>query len=118
MTQYLGMNAITGRRIADLDHLRQSIGIINATPVGTRVMRRDFGGGLPDMVDAPLNEATQLQLKAAIVMGLNRWEPRLYISQIGLYFGDNPGQGTLEIAGVANVPGLGGATLALPLVTA
>ena len=35
------MNRNTGRAVAGLEHLRQSVADILTTPVGSRVMRRD-----------------------------------------------------------------------------
>ncbi len=38
-----GMDRHTGKMIGTSDHIRQSIEAILTTPVGSRVMRRDFG---------------------------------------------------------------------------
>jgi phage baseplate assembly protein W len=38
-----GMNRNTGRKLSGVDHLRQSIVDILTTPIGSRVMRRDYG---------------------------------------------------------------------------
>lgn len=50
---YLGMNRATGAAIADLDHTRQSLSDILGTPIGSRVMRRDYGSLLSDLIDQP-----------------------------------------------------------------
>ncbi len=50
----MGMNAATGRNLTGLDHLHQSIADILSTPIGTRVMRRDYGSRLPELIDAPM----------------------------------------------------------------
>ncbi|MDR1350899.1 MAG: GPW/gp25 family protein [Zoogloeaceae bacterium] len=78
------MNAQTGTPLALLAHLRQSIGKILTTPVGARVMRRDFGSILPDLVDAPLNARTRLQVIAATATAILKWEPRLKPAKIDL----------------------------------
>ena len=39
----MGMNTQNGRSLTELDHLRQSIVDILNTPIGSRVMRRDYG---------------------------------------------------------------------------
>lgn len=49
---YLGMNAQTGRRITDMDHITQSITDIVTTPITTRCMRRGYGSLLSDLIDA------------------------------------------------------------------
>ncbi|MCP6182931.1 baseplate assembly protein, partial [Klebsiella pneumoniae] len=51
--RYLGMNRTTGERISDVDHISQSIGDILRTPVGSRVMRREYGSLLSQMIDQP-----------------------------------------------------------------
>ncbi|WP_311968585.1 GPW/gp25 family protein [Pseudomonas baltica] len=94
----IGMNAATGRTITDNEHLVQSIGDILTTPLGSRVMRREYGSQLADLVDWPLNDATRLQAYAAIATALMRWEPRIRLSQIQLTLGDSPGQAFLDIS--------------------
>lgn len=80
----LGMNARTGRSIEDITHIQQSIRDILTTPIGSRLMRRDYGSLLPELIDQPLNGATLLRAYSATVMALMKWEPRLKINQ--LYF--------------------------------
>lgn len=72
-----GTDATTGKSIEGLDHLRQSIRDILSTPIGSRVMRRDYGSELFRLVDAPLNRKTISSLYAATVAALMRWEPRI-----------------------------------------
>ena len=50
----IGLNATNGQALSGLDHLRQSIRDILTTRIGTRVMRRDYGSRLPDLVDSPV----------------------------------------------------------------
>ncbi len=76
------MDATTGRRLDYLAHLRQSVTDILTTPLGSRVMRRDYGSLLPEMIDRPLTDATLLQVYAATVMALLRWEPRLRVTAV------------------------------------
>ncbi|MED0543895.1 baseplate assembly protein, partial [Escherichia marmotae] len=47
--RYLGMNRSDGLTVTDLEHISQSIGDILRTPVGSRVMRRDYGSLLASM---------------------------------------------------------------------
>lgn len=49
--RYLGMNCSDGLTVTDLEHISQSIGDILRTPVGSRVMRRDYGSLLASMID-------------------------------------------------------------------
>jgi phage baseplate assembly protein W len=78
------MNRTTGQPIARLGHIQQSIGDILTTRIGSRVMRRDYGSQLVDLIDHPSNGATLLMAYSAIVMALMRWEPRVRINQVQL----------------------------------
>lgn len=95
----IGMHATTGRALADNAHLAQSVADILTTPIGSRVMRREYGSQLPDLIDAPTNDATRLKAYAAIAMALMCWEPRLRLSRVQLFLGDQPGQAVLDIEG-------------------
>ena len=76
------MNRNTGRAVTGLEHLRQSVADILTTPVGSRVMRRDYGSLVPELIDQPDNEATQVRLFSAVAGALMRWEPRLRLSRV------------------------------------
>ncbi|WP_402719017.1 hypothetical protein [Janthinobacterium rivuli] len=58
------MHAATGRSLTGLGHLRQSITDILTTPIGSRIRRR-YGSEVPELIDPPLNSATQLRIYAA-----------------------------------------------------
>lgn len=79
---YTGINASTGRALGGVDHLRQSIKDILTTRIGTRVMRRDYGSRLPELIDNPINEATKVELFAATAEALERWEPRFRLDRV------------------------------------
>ena len=50
----IGLAATTGRTITGAAHLAQSIADVLTTPIGSRVMRREYGSLLPDLIDDPL----------------------------------------------------------------
>ncbi len=77
-----GMSRHTGRTIGDDAHLAQSIADILTTPVGSRVMRRDYGSRLPDLIDAPMNGETLIDVFAATADALDRWEPRIVLTRV------------------------------------
>lgn len=79
-----GMNRETGAQLAGDDHLRQSIGDILSTPIGSRVMLRDYGSLLFELVDRPNNPATRLLCVMATALALARWEPRLIVKQVAI----------------------------------
>ena len=80
----LGMDRSNGAPLSGNAHLAQSIGDILGTPIGTRVMRRDYGSMLFDLIDQPLNGATRLLIYAATALALARWEPRIRLRRVTL----------------------------------
>ena len=93
------MDAVTGKPLSGLDHLRQSVARILGTPLGSRVGRRDFGSLVPELLDQPDNARTRIRIFAASALALQRQEPRLKAAQFALVSGDRPGTATLTIAG-------------------
>lgn len=77
-----GMNAQTGRRLAEHEHLQQSITDILFTPVGSRVMRRNYGSLLLELIDQPKNAALRLKIMSACYLALLQWEPRVRLQSI------------------------------------
>ena len=94
-----GMNATTGERLGGLDHLRQSIRDILTTPIGSRVMRREYGSRLFQLIDAPMNRSTLLDLYAATAEALERWEPRIKVESVQATSAE-PGRVELTLTGI------------------
>ncbi|CAA0129487.1 Uncharacterised protein [Starkeya nomas] len=90
-----GVNAIDGTLIDGFDHVVQSIRDILLTPIGTRVMLRDYGSRLPGMLDHPLNAATVIDATIALAEALDRWEPRFRLRYVEVI-----SQGTDGILGI------------------
>lgn len=78
----IGIDARIGRRLDSLSHLHQSIRDILTTRHGTRVMRRDYGSRLPDLVDNPITPRLAMELYAATAEALQKWEPRLRLTRV------------------------------------
>ncbi len=98
MMNATGMSRTNGQLLDQDKHLRQSIHDILTTPLGTRLMRREYGSLLPFLIDAPANDATRLKLMAATATALIRWEPRIKVSKVSLSLindGTNSGWNTL-----------------------
>lgn len=93
-----GIDATTGKRLSGLDHLRQSIRDILRTPIGSRVMRRDYGSRLFQLIDAPMNRSTLLDLYAATAEALATWEPRIRVDMVQATSAE-PGRVVLDISG-------------------
>lgn len=111
-----GTSVATGKAIEGVDHLTQSISDILTTPLGSRVMRRDYGSLLPRLIDQPFNGPTQILLFAAIAGALMRWEPRLQLSRVSLALGDAPGAVVITLEGTrTDTPQPSAAALTVPL---
>lgn len=68
-----------GKPISELQHIYQSMRMILMTPIGSRVMRRDFGSTLPRLIDRPLNTSTITAIYAASNEAIATWEPRVEV---------------------------------------
>jgi len=93
----MSMSRSTGRTISETEHIRQSIADILTTPIGSRVMRRDYGSLLPELIDQPLNGAGSVRLYAATAAAILRWEPRVRLSRVQLLLGTEQGSAFLDI---------------------
>ena len=93
------MNRETGAALDLVEHITQSVTDILTTRLGTRIMRREYGSLLPELVDQPFNDFTRLQVYAATVMALMRWEQRISLSSVQLLGATLAGQSTLDLEG-------------------
>ncbi|HGY3148095.1 TPA: GPW/gp25 family protein [Morganella morganii] len=97
--KYYGFNALTGRVITDIEHVRQSVRDILITPVGSRIARRSYGSLLFRLTDQPDNKAVRLQLISACYSALLRWEQRIQIQQLTIS-SPQPGSIVIDLSGV------------------
>ena len=101
------MNRTTGAAIATLQHITQSLADILTTPLGSRVMRRDYGSLVPYLIDQPDNAATQLRLVSAVTSAVMKWEPRVYLSRVAIAHDVlRPGYAEIQLRGRYNIPAL------------
>ncbi len=94
-----GTSASTGKPLSGVDHLRQSIRDILTTPIGSRVMRREYGSRLYQLIDAPINRSILLEIYAATAEALIRWEPRFRLQKV-VAASAAPGEIVLDMTGV------------------
>jgi phage baseplate assembly protein W len=76
-----GIHKVTGKPLSDDEHLQQSVTDILTTPLGSRVMRRDYGFDFT-VLAAPQNRATMMRVFIATVNALMKWEPRITVTQV------------------------------------
>ena len=96
------MNRHTGEPISEEAHIAQSIEDILTTRIGTRVMRRDYGALVPELIDQPLNEANRLRLYAASAVAIMQWEPRITLAAVRLDVDSLSGSAMLDIEAKKN----------------
>ena len=94
-----GANNTTGQILKGHAHLRQSITDILTTPIGSRVMRRDYGSRLFELVDAPINSRTIPEFYAATAEAINKWEPRMHLTRMNIAQA-TPGHISIDLEGV------------------
>lgn len=99
--KYLGMKSADGRAIEDLEHIRQSVSNILLTPIGSRVMRREYGSLLSELIDQPQNDVLRLQIMAVCYSALLTWEPRITLTSI-TFNTDYNGKMVVDITGSRN----------------
>ncbi|MBV4412895.1 GPW/gp25 family protein [Enterobacteriaceae bacterium YMB-R22] len=97
--RYQGMNRNTGLGISDTEHISQSMRDILLTPVGSRVMRREYGSLLSALIDMPQNPALRLQIMVACYSAIQKWEPRIRLTAISFETG-NAGEMYVDITGM------------------
>ncbi|HCN2426359.1 TPA: GPW/gp25 family protein [Escherichia coli] len=103
--RYLGMNSQTGLSISEVEHIRQSVRDILVTPVGSRVMRREYGSLLSALIDQPQTPALRLQIMAACYSAIQRWEPRVSLSTITVERGEDDGAMYVDMTGTRSASG-------------
>ena len=97
--RYMGMNRNTGLAIRDSEHISQSMRDILLTPVGSRVMRREYGSLLSELIDMPQTQALRLQIMVACYSVIQKWEPRIRLTSISFERGD-AGETYVDITGM------------------
>jgi uncharacterized protein len=98
-----GMDRETGHMLSGVGHVRQSILDILTTHTGARVCNRGYGSDLPDMIDAPMNEAGIQSLYAATAIAVATWYPFITLTKIDVTpDASQPGQMHVTLAGFEN----------------
>jgi len=110
------MNKITGKRIEGDAHIAQSIVDILTTPLGSRVMLRDYGSRLFELVDAPVSRRFPGLLVAATATPLRKWEPRINLTKVEFSLPEEARRPSITIIGTrTDLPGDPPFSLSIPL---
>lgn len=99
MASSTGVSASAGTVLGDWDHVRQSIVTILTTPIGSRVMRREFGSNLFDLIDARMVQRNVLAVYSATALAIARWEPRFRVTRASIDEASAAGRLVLNIFG-------------------
>lgn len=95
-----GISAVTGRLATDWDHTQQSIDKIIRTAIGSRIMRRQFGSELQDLIDAKLVRKNVLAVYSAVAAAIVKWEPRYRMLSGSIASASADGNLALTITGI------------------
>jgi phage baseplate assembly protein W len=88
-----GMNRQTGKAmISDKEHMLQSLDDILLTPKGSRVMNREYGSDLFNLIDHPINN--KIDIYSAIAEAIDLWEPRFRLKEVSF---EQSSEGVLAI---------------------
>jgi phage baseplate assembly protein W len=80
------------------DKLRENIIQILMTGNGERVMRRDYGGGLRQLIHDPNNGPLWAIIQHQIAKAISRLEPRVLLQDLSIVSGEPPEYGTVTIS--------------------
>lgn len=94
-----GMSSESGQGLEGIAHLKQSVRDILTTPIGSRVMRREYGSRLFELIDNPANAETIADIIAATAEALARWEPRIVVKKVSVVSA-RPGQVVMDLQGL------------------
>lgn len=94
-----GIDRANGAAIGGWPHVLQSIGDILTTPIGSRVMRREYGSDLPELVGRPMTQETIIQVYAATATAIATWEPRFELTGVQIAKADHTGALSILISG-------------------
>jgi phage baseplate assembly protein W len=64
------------------EKIKENIVHLLLTGVGERVMRRDYGGGLHQLVHDPNNDALRAIVQHQLAKSIGQWEPRVLLQDV------------------------------------
>lgn len=79
-----------------IEHVKESIQQILGTPIGSRVMRRDFGSRLHQVVFEPNDATIDTLVEHYVREAIERWEKRVVVGPVTVVHSERH-QGRVEI---------------------
>lgn len=78
-----GIDRHTGRVITGLDGAYQGVEVTLGTRLASRVMRREFGGGVIELLGRSLTPPLFAAWKQLVATAIDLWEPRFKVRRVG-----------------------------------
>ncbi|MDF2369387.1 MAG: GPW/gp25 family protein [Rhizobiaceae bacterium] len=77
-----GIDRHTGKIIDNFASAVQGIEVILSTRIGSRVLRREFGGGIAELLGRLLTANLFAAFQQLIATAIDLWEPRFHVRRI------------------------------------
>lgn len=77
-----GIDRRTGKVIDNLASAYQGVEVIVSTRIGSRIMRREFGGGVAELLGRLVTPALFAAWKQLIATAIDIWEPRFRVRRV------------------------------------
>lgn len=78
-----GIDRQTGRVISGLDSAYQGVEVTLGTRLASRVMRREFGGGIVELLGRSLTPPLFAAWRQLVATAIDLWEPRFKVRRVG-----------------------------------
>ena len=99
MADGTGLNRSTGKVLDGWEHVQQSLIDIFTTRIGTRVMRRDYGSDIPNLIDKPGERDVVLEVALSAGEAIDKWEPRFQLLGVGITEAGMDGRFRIDVVG-------------------
>jgi phage baseplate assembly protein W len=77
-----GIDRRTGKILNNFDHALQSVEVILSTRLGSRLMRRQFGGGVAELLGRAVTLPLFSLFQQLAATSIDIWEPRFKVRRI------------------------------------
>lgn len=77
-----GIDRRTGRVIDNLSSAHQGVEVALSTRLASRVMRREFGGGVVELLGRAMTPALFAAWKQLVATAIDLWEPRFRVRRV------------------------------------